>query len=122
MATPIKINILPRATIKVKTVPRIPGTVIGAGGITVEYGGAVWTVKPKWEDLASLATIVAADNELWIRNGLTGIYNRLSVAYLLNNLPVGPSGPIGPEGPAGSEADLSRVEIARRSVPFASIF
>jgi hypothetical protein len=132
MASPIRVNVLPRTTlkagllpkasIKTKTLPRIPGSVIGAGGITVEYGGAVWTVKPKWEDLASLASVVAADHELWIRNSLTGVYNRLTVAYLLNNLPAGPAGPVGPEGPPGSQDDLSRLEIARRSVTFANAF
>ena len=83
--------------LKIKVNPVFPATVEGTGGIGVSKSGMVWTVQPSWDDLAVETDLSdSSQRQLWVYNPTNGVYTRLSVEYLLDNLPAGPSGDQGP--------------------------
>jgi hypothetical protein len=81
------------AAIKGRVLASFPSLVEGSGGIRVSKQNGIWTIEPSWSDLAVETTLAdASDRELWIFNPETSVYTRLSVQYLLDNLPAGPAG------------------------------
>jgi hypothetical protein len=84
-------------SIKGRILASFPSNVEGVGGIRVSKSNGVWTIKPDWSALDLETNIAdASQRNLWVYNPITGVYTRLSVQYLLNNLPAGPQGAAGP--------------------------
>jgi hypothetical protein len=81
------------AAVKGRVLASFPSLVEGSGGISVSKQNGVWTIEPGWGDLAIETTLAdASARQLWIYNPVSNVYTRLSVQYLLDNLPAGPSG------------------------------
>jgi hypothetical protein len=72
MASPIRVNVLPKAAIKARTLPRIPGSLVGAGGITVEYDGSIWTIKLTGTVADVVGPSGATDNAIARFDGASG--------------------------------------------------
>jgi hypothetical protein len=84
-------------SIRGRVLASFPSNVEGAGGIRVSKTNGVWTIKPDWSVLDLETNLVdASQRNLWVYNPITGVYTRLSVQYLLDNLPGGPQGIAGP--------------------------
>lgn len=78
---------------KGRVLASFPANVEGAGGIGVSKANGVWTIEPDWDALNVETTLAdASQRQLWIYNPATGVYTRLSVQYILDNLPAGPEG------------------------------
>jgi len=78
------------ANLRIRMTPQFPTTVTGDGGIAVVKENGAYKVEPDWSALALETTISdPEDRELWVRDGDTGTYTRLSVKYLIDNLPDG---------------------------------
>lgn len=114
------------AAVKGRVLASFPSTVEGTGGIAVSKSNGVWTIEPAWDDLSVETTLAdASDRQLWIYNPGTDVYTRLSVQYLLDNLPAGPSGDDGslifvqnsapatdkPEGSLWVDADSTDLDL-----------
>lgn len=97
------------ATVRGRVLASFPSTVEGTGGIGVSKQNGVWTIEPSWDDLTVETTLAdASERELWIYNPDTDVYTRLSVQYLLDNLPTGPAGATGSTGaPSGVQFTYS---------------
>jgi len=74
-----------RPNITVRAQVRIPATMVGAGGIAIEKENGIWTVHPQWEDLILIAPGIALDpasKEIWTRDPITNVYNRMTLQGL----------------------------------------
>lgn len=114
------------AAIKGRVLASFPTLVEGSGGIRVSKQNGIWTIEPSWSDLSIETTLAdASTRQLWIYNPDTSVYTRLSVQYLLDNLPAGPSGDDGslifvqnsapatdkPEGSLWIDADSTDLDL-----------
>lgn len=89
-------------TLRLRTQVPFPATVSGDGGITVSKTNGEWVIEPDWSVLELEESIADPEaRQLWTYEELTGVYRRLSIQALIDNLPEGPPGPEGPEGPPG---------------------
>lgn len=92
------------AAVKGRVLASFPSTVEGTGGISVSKSNGIWTIEPAWDDLSVETTLAdASARQLWIYNPSTDVYTRLSVQYLLDNLPEGPAGDTGATGATGAQ-------------------
>lgn len=70
-----------------------PATVTAEGGFEIVKANGVWTLRPKWDDLAVETSLPDASNRrLWMYNPIIGSYSQLSVQALIDSLPAGPQG------------------------------
>jgi hypothetical protein len=81
--------------IRARTKTYIPATLTATGGLGVEKENGVWTISPDWDGLVLETSIPdPSDRELWTKKADEDEYTRLSVQYLIDNLPQGPAGEI----------------------------
>lgn len=95
--------------IRARALTKIPATLQASGGLKVDKQNGRWTFSPNWDVLTLETTLPdAAGRQLWTLNPNTGVYTRLSVQALIDNMPPGPPGPQGPQGPQGelTSADI----------------
>jgi hypothetical protein len=79
--------------IRARVVTKLPASLQAAGGLKVEKQNGRWTFGPDWNVLALETSLPdAAGRHLWTLNPITGVYTRLSVQALIDNLPIGPAG------------------------------
>ena len=74
-----------RPNISVRVLPKIPATMIGAGGIGISKVNGTWTIEPSWSDLQLIAPGVLLDpttKEIWVHDPVTDIYNRMTLGGL----------------------------------------
>src|SRR5262249_61482466 len=74
-----------RPNISVRVLPKIPATMVGAGGIGISKVSGVWTIMPKWGDLQLIAPGVLLDpgsKEIWVHDPVSDVYNRMTLAGL----------------------------------------
>lgn len=92
------------ATVKLRGKVNFPATVTAEGGFEIAKANGIWTLRPKWTDLAVETTIPdPSARQLWTLDPVNNVYARLSVQALIDNLPAGPEGPQGPAGTNGSD-------------------
>jgi hypothetical protein len=104
----------------------LPASLSATGGLKVEKESGVWTFSPEWTDLSLETTIPEPEaRQLWTLNPNTGVYTRLSVQALIDNLPEGPTGDAGslifvqnsspandkPEGSLWIDADSADLDL-----------
>ena len=71
--------------LKLRVPVPFPATVAGAGGIAVTKENGLWTIKPDFGALASVAAANVADpslKQIWIRDSIADEYNVLTLAGL----------------------------------------
>lgn len=91
------------ATVKLRGKVNFPATVTAEGGFQIVKENGIWTISPKWADLALETTIPdASARQLWTLDPVNNVYARLSVQALIDNLPAGPEGPQGVPGDNGA--------------------
>lgn len=91
------------ATVKLRGKVNFPATVTAEGGFQIVKENGLWTISPKWADLALETTIPDAEaRQLWTFDPVNLVYARLSVQALIDNLPEGPEGPQGIPGNNGT--------------------
>ena len=74
-----------RPNISVRVLPKIPATMVGAGGIGISKVNGKWTIEPSWGDLQLIAPGVLLDpttKEIWVHDPVTDIYNRMTLGGL----------------------------------------
>lgn len=90
------------ATVKLRGKVNFPATVTAEGGFQIVKANGVWTLSPKWDDLALETTIPDPEaRQLWTLDPVNNVYARLSVQALIDNLPEGPPGDPGAPGATG---------------------
>jgi hypothetical protein len=74
-----------RPNIGVRVLSKLPATLTASGGLAVSKVGGVWTFMPDWSQLQLItptATLSPATRELWVRDPIANIYNRMTLAGL----------------------------------------
>lgn len=82
-----------RPAIRGRVLIRLPATLQASGGLQVVKTNGVWTFSPDWTVLALETTIPEPESrQVWTYNPDTGVYTRITVQALIDNLPTGPQG------------------------------
>ena len=82
-----------RAPFDFQALPRIPASLAGTNGITVEKVGGEWTIKPNFDTLSEVSSSdVAASMYLWVKDPNEEFYYKVPVQVLIDGLPEGPPG------------------------------
>jgi hypothetical protein len=74
-----------RPNIAVRVIPKLPATLTASGGLGVTKVGGVWTFSPQWQNLQLIAPGVMLDpttKEIWTRDPISNIYNRMTLGGL----------------------------------------
>ena len=81
------------SALKLRSKVNFPATVTATGGIAVAKSNGIWRVEPDWSYLTLEVTVPnPSGRQLWTYDPNTGVYYRLSVQALIDNLPAGPPG------------------------------
>jgi hypothetical protein len=78
----IQVTVPQRPAIQVNAHAHIPARLSGSGGIEVIHDGNNWIIQPAWEELDLFVPGSLANKEMWIRDTVTGVYNRMPVSSI----------------------------------------
>jgi hypothetical protein len=82
--TRIKVKVVRKAVVKVRIIPTIPANLVGTI-FKVTKNGAIYTIVPDYSGLAELTSFDPSQEQVLVYNLITGIWNVVSLANLVNN-------------------------------------